>query len=436
MRGFLPRRQVSGTKTTMLRLFEGFGIELEYMIARRSDWSVAPVADRIMIAQCGEPLNDVVIGRCEASNELAAHVFELKTPAPVTDLMQLERDLAEAVRLTNAILTPCDCSLLPGAMHPTMDPAKESATWPHGSKEIYDAYDRIFNCRGHGWFNLQSCHINLPFCGDHEFALLHSAIIILLPMMPALAASSPFCEGRRTGFLDTRLNAYRVNQARCPAITGQIIPEAVFSEEEYRDKILKPMYDQIRPFDPENILQEEWLNSRAAIARFQRNAIEIRLLDMQECPAADLGLAAFFIATIRHLVEAKGDDLRRLAMVSSTASRKEQLFAVIRDGMDAPLLLPEIAEAFALPDGARTIGGFWVSIFKAAPGRELADAHQRIIELILREGNLATRMIRFQREHGGDFRPMLARLAGCLAENQPLHGHPPASHLKPDIPNN
>ncbi|HAL85576.1 MAG TPA: hypothetical protein DCM31_01010, partial [Deferribacteraceae bacterium] len=37
------------------------------------------------------------------------------------------------------------------------------------------------------------------------------------------------------------------------------------------------MYRDIAPYDPECILQEEWLNSRGAIARFDRKAIEIRL---------------------------------------------------------------------------------------------------------------------------------------------------------------
>ena len=41
---------------------------------------------------------------------------------------------------------------------------------------IYDTFDRIFSCKGHGWANLQSMQINLPFRGDEEFARLHAAI--------------------------------------------------------------------------------------------------------------------------------------------------------------------------------------------------------------------------------------------------------------------
>jgi hypothetical protein len=50
-------------------------------------------------------------------------------------------------------------------------------------------------------------------------------------------------------------------------------------------------------------LQYEWLNSRGAIARFERNTIEIRLLDIQECPLADISILFFISEIIRALIE-------------------------------------------------------------------------------------------------------------------------------------
>ena len=88
---------------------------------------------------------------------------------------------------------------MPTGMHPWMDPAREFELWPHGDREIYAAFDRIFDCRGHGWANLQSMHLNLPFADDDEFGRLHAAIRALLPLLPALAASSPFADGHARG---------------------------------------------------------------------------------------------------------------------------------------------------------------------------------------------------------------------------------------------
>ena len=50
--------------------------------------------------------------------------------------------------------------------------------------------------------------------------------------------------------------------------------------------ILKPVYGTAQ-YDPEGILQEEWVNARA-LPDFDRNTGEIRVIDAQETPFADL----------------------------------------------------------------------------------------------------------------------------------------------------
>ena len=138
--------------------------------------------------------------------------------------------------------------------------------------------------------NLQSAHLNLPFANDEEFGRLHAAVRLVLPALPALAASSPLQDGRLTDFADTRLEIYRHNARRLPIVSGRVIPEPVFTRAEYERAARQPLR-AIAPLDPDGILQEEWLNARGAIARFDRGAIEIRVLDVQEHPAADLAIA-------------------------------------------------------------------------------------------------------------------------------------------------
>ena len=58
------------------------------------------------------------------------------------------------------------------------------------------------------------------------------------------------------------------------------------------------MFADIAPYDPAGVLQHEFLNSRGAIARFDRSAIEIRVLDVQECPQADTAIAALMAAVL------------------------------------------------------------------------------------------------------------------------------------------
>lgn len=289
--------------TLPLALFEGVGIELEYMIVDSETLAVRPLADELLKQVGGGYEMEVELGEVAWSNELALHVVEIKTNGPRASLRGLDVAFQEHVTRINQLLDPMGARLLPTAMHPFMDPATELRLWPHENNVIYKTFDRIFGCTGHGWANLQSMHINLPFADDAEFAKLHAAIRLVLPILPALAASSPYVEGRRTPFLDTRLDFYRTNSIKVPSVTGQVIPERVFSKRAYEGQLLQEIYADLEPHDPEGILQHEWVNARGAIARFDRNAIEIRLIDLQECPVADISIAAAVVAALRALVD-------------------------------------------------------------------------------------------------------------------------------------
>jgi hypothetical protein len=196
-----------------------------------------------------------------------------------------------------------------------MDPLRQTKLWPHDYSVVYETFDRIFGCTGHGWANLQSAHLNLPFRDDEEFRRLHAAIRATLPLLPALAASSPIVEGRITPWLDTRIEVYRHNAERVPSVSGMIVPETARSEGEYHDVILRPIWADLEPHDPDGVLREEWVNARGAIARFDRGTIEIRVLDTQECAVADLAVIAAATALIRRLTDeatASADTLNAL----------------------------------------------------------------------------------------------------------------------------
>ena len=179
------------------------------------------------------------------SNELASHVIELKTTRPVTSLTDWDFCFAAEVQEIQQRLQVHDARLLPTGMHPWMNPAVSLRLWPYGHQDVYQAFDRLFQCRGHGWANLQSVHLNLPFGDDAQFARLHAAIRLVLPLFPALAASSPFCEGHATGRLDHRLHVYRTNARTIPSVTGEVVPETVSTAADYHRMVLEPMYRDV-----------------------------------------------------------------------------------------------------------------------------------------------------------------------------------------------
>ncbi|MDH3224110.1 MAG: glutamate-cysteine ligase family protein, partial [Gemmatimonadota bacterium] len=290
-------------ESTPLGLFEGYGVEVELMIVDVDTLDVKPVCDALMHAVAGAPVSDLERGNVAWSNELVLHVLELKTNGPWKHLAGIATGFQENGRFAGEALRNLNARLMPGAVHPWMDPALETRLWPHEFNDVYRTFDRIFGCSGHGWSNLQSTHVNLPFADDDEFARLHAAIRLVLPLIPGLAAGSPYLDGRRGVDLDGRMRAYAGNAVRVPSVSGGIIPGPASTRREYEERILEPIYTDMVDLDPEGILRHEWVNARGAIARFDRDALEIRVIDAQECMGSNLAVVAAIVQLVRALTE-------------------------------------------------------------------------------------------------------------------------------------
>ncbi len=296
----------------------------------------------------------------------------------------------EGIRDVVRALEPLGARVMPGAMHPWMDPEGELRLWPHEYNDVYRTFDRIFSCRGHGWANLQSTHLNLPFRGDGEFHRLHEAIRLVLPLIPALAAASPVLDGRRGPALDNRLLAYRDNARRVPSVTGRVVPEPVAGEEEYRESILEPIYRDLEPLDPEGVLRDEWVNARGAIARFQRGAIEVRVIDAQECPACDVAVVAAVAAAVRSVAERPG--LVDAGPVA-TDLLADVLERTIHDAERAQIDAPAYLERLGLPTTPRSAGWAWERLLEDTLGGPQGAEWHGPLQVIQARGTLARRLL-------------------------------------------
>jgi carboxylate-amine ligase len=319
-------QEIGESRAMSYHLFERFGVELEYMVVDRDSLAVKPVVDRLLQAAAKLPgakvesesepgwPDEVSLGPISLSNELTAHVLEFKATEPTPQLHGVSSLFADAIKKITPLLEKENCVLLPGGMHPTMDPFKEMHLWPHGNSEVYEAFNKIFDCRGHGWANLQSCHLNLPFGVNDvenesgEFGRLHAAIRAILPILPALSSASPIMDAKVTGLMDNRLEVYRTNSKKIPQGAGKVIPERVFTKSAYDREIFQKIYEAYKPYDPEGVLRYEWANSRGCIARFMRNAIEIRVLDVQEAPRVDLAICSAITCVLKAMCEDRGFD--------------------------------------------------------------------------------------------------------------------------------
>lgn len=400
-------------------LFEVLGIELEYMIVREDDLRVAPIADEIFFevnhSFDGEKKNGLI----SWSNELAAHVIELKTTSPAKSTAGLSAAFHRNIREINRLLRNRQCFLLPTGCHPFMNPLRETKIWPHDNHDIYELYHQIFDCRGHGWSNVQSMHLNLPFCGEQEFARLHAAVRLLLPVLPALCAGSPFIEGRKGEYKDMRMHFYATNQRKIPLITGKIIPEQIFDSARYHSGIYEPIRAALKPYDPENVLEDCFVNSRGAIARFDRGAIEIRVMDVQECPGADIAIAEFVAVILKAMTDEEFSPVEK-QMEWNADSLVIILQDSVKNGENAFLEDQDYLREFGIDvkNGIRA-GEFWNRIFLRFRSR-LSPGAAEVVHHILREGTLSTRILKAvgAGSSGSDIVRVYRQLGKCLAENK------------------
>lgn len=404
-----------------LHLFEGYGIEMEYVIVSDSNLNVLPISDKVLEKAAGKIVTEHPRGSMAWSNELVLHLIEIKTNGPAKSLTGAAESFQKEVNEIENILKNFGARLMPGAIHPWMDPYKVKL-WPHEFNPVYEAYNRIFDCRGHGWANLQSTHLNLPFHSDKEFEKLHAAVRLVLPLIPALAASSPIADGEIKPFLDFRMETYRTNSRRIPSVTGLIIPEPVFSHEEYKQKILERMYQDISPFDPDGILQDEFLNSRGAMSRWDRETIEIRVIDIQENPAADLAILEFIVNLTKALVEEKWISLEDQKNWSEN-SLYEILMATVSDGEQAMLSNYQYLSVFGL--GGKKISGqeLCIHIFESLEADySFSESAANHLELIFNEGPLARRILDALPENFDhiDLFDVYKTLCNCLRNGTPF----------------
>lgn len=410
------------------RAFEVAGMELEYPVVDR-DLNVVSLVEPAFRVLAGRGTSDIELGALGFSNEIADHVLEIKTTAPVRSLREAEAVLYEGVQRFTAVLRgEFDARLMPTGMHPWFDPRK-GRLWQRSGGRIYGTYARLFDVRTHGWMNVQASHLNLPFGDERETMAMHTAAALLVPYLPALAASTPMHDGDLRPSVDSRLAWILEHQARVPESCGELVPEYVGSFAEYRRAILAPMYAAVdRLGDDASAIRHEFLNARAAVLKFSRRAMEVRVLDTQECVRMDAAIAAFVRAALRHLS-------RRILRGALELPPHEVLVrdfrAAVRDGSEARVAAPH-SDAERGADGGTTARAVLRALLDACRGDARKDEAEylELVERVIETGSLAERIRAALRPHENaadeDFteaaRRVYIELMDCLEANEPWRG--------------
>lgn len=312
---------------------EVFGPEHEYSIIDEQ-LQPMPIVDQIIKKMSGKVTNTVEFSDFAFSKELQLHVAEIKATTPFFSPSVFEETMNQSVLEISSVLESFGVKLMGLGMHPTLtlDKAK---IWEHDDREIYEAYDKIFGLRQHGWLNIQSYQLNLPYLKEKEAVRLYNAIANILPYLPAISASSPIYESKFGELVDNRLHFYSINQEKVPSISGDIIPKYIDSFEAYMEQTIRRYSSDLKKINaPEVLINKEWVNSRGAIIRFDRKAIEIRIMDEQECIKSDVALSCFIRSLLRGVIEDQERELSHPLLV-------DNLHTIMRDGLKAKIHHPK-----------------------------------------------------------------------------------------------
>ncbi|UCF20774.1 MAG: hypothetical protein JSU87_05030 [Gemmatimonadota bacterium] len=405
-------------------LFDVVGIELEYVVVDE-DLKPRCLLEDAFRGVHGHPTSEIQRGDIGFSNELAAHVFEIKNREPQGSLAVAEAQLVEGLGFFAEVLRErFGARLLPTGMHPFMRPS-DTKLWQRANRAIYETYARIFSIQAHGWLNVQASHVNLPFGSEAETVLLHNATACLLPYLPALAASSPVYEGEIGPSVDNRLEFYKTNQRAIPVITGRVIPEYITSYADYRRNVFRPIRESLDGHLGADRLRPEWVNSRGAIMRFSRRALEIKVLDVQECVKADIAIAVFIRGALRYLTRRLRAGTLRLPEHGMLV---EDLDSVIRDGTQARVHAAHLRPPSMKELGSTTARSVLGDLLEQVPAEIAADElpYLTLVADRIQRGSLSERIrYRLSKRTGRGvalplaIREVYTELMNCLQRNSP-----------------
>ena len=279
------------------------GPEHEFSIVN-NELKAQPIVDKIMKDFHGRIVNFVQLPNFTFGKELQLHVMEVKPNAPFESPVDFEVTMQEAVlTMEDFLQRKYHAHLLGTGMHPLLR-LEETGIWPHRHRQIYQAYSKIFNLKRHGWLNIQSFQLNLPYSNEANGVTLHNILAYVCAYLPAIAASSPVYEGALGKNVDNRLHFYAENQKEITSITGDVVPEYTSSITQYEKSIIGRYSSDLAAVGAdETILNRDWVNSRGVIFRFDRRALETRVMDEQECVKSDVALSCFIRATSRGLMK-------------------------------------------------------------------------------------------------------------------------------------
>jgi carboxylate-amine ligase len=384
-------------------VFDGFGLAVDYLLVESDNLRPIPPAS---IGGSGKSVS--------WSTNAAGTGIQLSTRAPEKDLLAAGARIAADVRSLNALAEKLlGGMLLPAGGHPFAQ-ARDAASVANGNKA------QLFGSPKTGRIWTSGATVEIPFGDEQGFGRLHTAMRMVLPLIPAISAASPFLEGKRASALSARLMAMIDGTPGMPELTGPFIPEVALDQADYYRIVLEPIARALADHDLAERIDYLSVNQRAVVPSFERGTIAVNVADTQECPGADAAVAEMTVAVINAM-----KDGRWVSNYLQRAWHESDLLAILKDvamkGSEAVIANRDFLLMFGKMRETATAGELWRHLYQQL--RDGLSEPTRIrIAHILDHGSLAQRILRRTGERPSRERllDVYGELAACLKEDRPF----------------
>ena len=169
------------------------------------------------------------------------------------------------------------------------------------------------------------------------------------------------------------------------------------------------------PLDPASVLRREFANARGAIARFDRGAIELRLLDIQECPAADIAVVRLVSELVRAHVQERWISYEQQRAIA-VEPLHEVLLECIRTAEQTRIRERAVLDAYGIKAWMLWAADLWKQLAEQVMPAGHEDT--AVMSRLLDAGSLSSRITRSIKRYPtrSQLRDIYGELAECLSQ--------------------
>ena len=377
-------------------------IELDYIIAEKDTMKAVPLAAELLEKASGVKQCKIFKPSDEdrkISWALTEYNYIVRFSADIcrVNISEAEKLLHSQILEANRILEEYNAVLFSSAVYPVPCSDNFSANDSENKNVLPAEID----------MNYHYMKFFLPFKNEDQFFRLHTAVRLILPILPALTSASPVIDSKGELILDSGLEILKHKLDRKEWACRSIIPEPLKNRKEYEGSVTECL-----KCCKDNKGNSRIDECRAVTANFDEGTLSVRIFDMQESPHVNFAVVRFVTYVLEMLVNSPNGAEKQASISNENLS--EIFDSITMEGLKGIAYNGEYLRLLGI-EGQEKMSAWGIWMLLAKQVKEFAGLKIPPVENILKTGSLSERITRISRNRS--VRETCLELADCLEEN-------------------